>query len=322
MKRAVVPCGVIIGGTHKRVPTYPHGSRRKGPPVPDVQYPDDSISNPSNIRIEDLLGADDEAASPSPDVPVREGLPRTFRMRADKHYVEMLDGPPQQPAKESAPAATTSARQTESATAVPDPGAVVATQAGRELAQSLSALRASTNLLSDRGPALVSTVAANLIRAEAWRATCLLQSSRFLRGEIPLVPKQVQGQAILDQVLKSIEPERRLRGITIDERISVGDARVLVDEDVLVGALSGLLMATMALAEEQSAFAVTLVAERRASEIMFAITQDLVRPSSNWATDAVQVAAAERIVTACGGRFGAAVTASGTDVRFALQALR
>ena len=60
--------------------------------MPDVQYPDDPISNPSAIRIEDLLGADDDAAS-SPPVPVREGLPRTFRMRADKHYVEMLDTP-------------------------------------------------------------------------------------------------------------------------------------------------------------------------------------------------------------------------------------
>ena len=242
-------------------------------------------------------------------------------MRADKHYVEMLDGP-QQPANEPSTPATTSPRQIQTATPVPDPGAVVATQAGRELAQSLSALRASTNLLSDRGPALVSTVAGNLIRAEAWRATCLLQAARFLRGEIPLAPKHVIGHAILDQVLKSIEPERRLRGVTIEERINVGDARVLVDEDALVGALSGLLMATLALAEEQSAFVVTLAADLRASEIMFAITQDLVRPPSNWATDVVPVAAAERIVAACGGRFGAAVTASGTDVRVALPVLR
>ena len=59
--------------------------------MPDVQYPDDPISNPSTIRIEDLLATDETTAAEQ--APVREGLPRSFRMRADKHYVEMLDSP-------------------------------------------------------------------------------------------------------------------------------------------------------------------------------------------------------------------------------------
>ena len=290
--------------------------------MPDVQYPDDPISNPSAIRIEDLLGADDDAAS-SP-VPVREGLPRTFRMRADKHYVEMLDTPPQQSADESsAPSAPSTASASPGPAAVPpDPGAIVAVQAGRDLSQSLSALRASTNLLSDRAGGLASTVAANLIRAEAWRATCLLQASRFLRGEISPVPKPVRVQAIMAQVLKSIEPERRLRGVTIEERITLGDARVLVDEDLLVSALSGLLMATMALAEEHSDFAVTISATARASEIVMSVAQDAVRAPSNWAAEAVPVAAAGRIVAACRGTIAATTTASGTDILLVLPALR
>jgi hypothetical protein len=288
--------------------------------VPDVQYPDDPISNPSAIRIEDLLGADDDAAS-SPPVPVREGLPRTFRMRADKHYVEMLDTPPQQTADESLPS-TGSASQAEPVAVLPDPAAIVAAQAGRDLSQSLSALRASTNLLSDRGGGLAATVAANLIRAEAWRATCLLQAARFLRGEISQVPKPVQAQAIMGQVLKSIEPERRLRGVTIEERITLGDARILVDEELLVSALSGLLMAMMALAEEHSDFAVTISATARASEIVIAMAQDGVRAPSNWAAEAVPVAAAGRIVAACRGTIAATATASGTDILVVLPVLR
>ena len=290
--------------------------------MPDVQYPDDPISNPAALRIEDLLGADDDAAPPSPAEPVREGLPRTFRMRADKHYVEMLDTPSPRSASESPAPATSSTRRTEAATTPVDPTAVAAVQAGRDLAQALSALRASTNLLSDRGPALASTVAANLIRAEAWRATCLLQTARFLRGEISPAPKPVQAQAIIGQVLKSIEPERRLRGISIEERIDVGDVRVQADEDLLVNALSGLLMATIALADDQSPFAVTASAGRRGDEVVVAIAQDLVRVPSNWATEMGPVASARHIVAACGGRLTASATASGTDVRVALPALR
>jgi hypothetical protein len=289
--------------------------------VPDVQYPDDSISNPSAIRIEDLLGADDDAAS-SPEVPVREGLPRTFRMRADKHYVEMLDTPKGSAGESSAPV-TASASQAGTAAAVsPDPAAIIAAQAGRDLSQSLSALRASTNLLSDRGGGLAASVAANLIRAEAWRATCLLQAARFLRGEISPAPKPVQAQAIIGQVLKSIEPERRLRGVTIEERITLGDARILVDEDLLVSALSGLLMAMMALAEEPADFAVTVSATERPSEIVVAMAQGVVRAPSNWAAEAVPVAAAGRIVAACRGTLAATATASGTDILMVLPALR
>src|SRR5688572_14013831 len=164
---------VIIIGTHDTSALGTHKVRGGVSPVPDVQYPDD-LSNPSTIRIEDLL-ASDAADAPSTETPVREGLPRSFRMRADKHYVEMLDGPPQRPAATEASSSAHPAG-TRAPDAIASTVDVAAAQASRDLAQSLSALRACTNLLSDRGPALTSSVAANLIRAEAWRATCLLQA--------------------------------------------------------------------------------------------------------------------------------------------------
>jgi hypothetical protein len=52
---------------------------------------DDLISNPSFIRIEDLLAT---PADSSEQQDARDGLPRSFRMRADRHYVEMLDAAP------------------------------------------------------------------------------------------------------------------------------------------------------------------------------------------------------------------------------------
>jgi hypothetical protein len=150
------------------------------PSAPDVHYPDEPVPNPSTIRIEDLLAADQ--SSPAATQTVREGLPRSFRMRADKHYVEMLDAPQPATAKESPVAPTPMAPTTDAVRETGDEDAIAAAvRAGHDLAQSLSALRASSTLLNDRG-GLAATVAANLIRAEAWRATCLLQASRFLRG--------------------------------------------------------------------------------------------------------------------------------------------
>ena len=283
--------------------------------MPDVQYPDDPISNPSTIRIEDLLATDETAAAEQP--PVREGLPRSFRMRADKHYVEMLDSPaaraevrPQRGVDAKATAAESSAKDDGTATA--------AAQAGRDLAQSLAALRACTNLLSDRGPALASAVADNLIRAEAWRATCLLQTSRFLRGELIPAPKSVSTHAVVDQVLRSIEAERRLRGISVDEQVTVGDSRVAVDEELMVGALSGLLLATIALQDEQAPLTLTVAVESHAEEVVFKVSQGQVRASSNWGTDSLLVAAAARIVAASGGRLAVVSLTAGTDVRVSL----
>ena len=112
------------------------------------------------------------------------------------------------------------------------------------------------------------------------------------------------------------------RGVTIEERITLGDARILVDEELLVSALSGLLMAMMALAEEHSGITLTVSATARAGEVVMAMEQDGVRPPSNWAADAVPVAAAARIVAAFRGTIAATATASGTDIVLVLPALR
>jgi hypothetical protein len=216
-------------------------------------------------------------------------------MRADKHYVEMLDAPQPATAKESPVASTSAAEARETRD---EEATAAAARAGHDLAQSLSALRASSNLLNDRG-GLASTVAANLIRAEAWRATCLLQTSRFLRGEIGAASKSVHAQAVLDQALDAIEAERRLRAVVIDRRISLGDRRIATDEQLLVVALSGLLMTMIARTDAADAV-VTISAEPRGNDVAFTFT-----PSAD--TDPYWTRQAERlgftrVVAGIGGR--------------------
>ena len=288
--------------------------------MPDVQYPDDPAANPSTIRIEDLLAGDEGSPPPVVEAPLREGLPRSFRMRADKHYVEMLDAPQGRPEvrRGADPAKVTTPEPAAERT---NPADAAVARAGQDLAQSLAALRTCTSLLSDRGPALASAVAANLIRAEVWRATCLNQSSRFLRGEITLTPKPVAVQAIVDQVIAAVEPERRLRCISLEPRVALGESNVVVDEELMVTALSSIVLATAALQEEQSPLTVTLAAVMQGSDVVLSVSQTQVRASAHWAADALPVTSAARIVAASEGRLAVSM-ASGTDVRVTLPRAR
>jgi hypothetical protein len=238
-------------------------------------------------------------------------------MRADKHYVEMLDAPPH--GSTEAEAVPAPSRQVDLPNVSVTADLSAAAAAGRDLAQSLATVRTSTNLLIDRGPALAATVAANLIRAEAWRATCLMKVAQFLRGEQTPSLRIVRARAIAEQVIAAIEPERRLRGVTLDAQIDVGESVMSVDEDLLVTALSGVLMATMALASEQSEFVVVFAADTRGGEVTFTIAQDQVRVPTNWVSEAFG-AAAERVAGICKGRVDTA-TSTGSEVRTTIPRL-
>jgi hypothetical protein len=357
----------------------------------------DPFSDPSLVGIEGLLTPD------VPPEPAREGLPHSFRMRADKHYVEMLDAPAARPRLEmlavdaielsdggaaspspelvesiarygvlqpvlvqgrhgryrllagrkrlaaaiaaglrevpgivrhagddSAEAilAATNLFVEERKSADPDPGSPIRAQASTELARSLSALGACVNLLGQSAPAFTQTIATNLVRAEAWRSACLLQASRILNGEVTPAPRPVYAQAIVDRVVQSMEPERRLRGVVFEPRTNLAMSRIDVDEELVVCALSGLLMAVFTLADANGHGRVTLTAESQpGGDVLFGIAQDVAGAPLEWVTHggdneavaaggltSVAIVAARRIVAASGGRMTVEGDVSGTRV--------
>jgi hypothetical protein len=87
-----------------------------------------------------------------------------------------------------------------------------------------------------------------------------------------------------------------------------------VDEELLVTALSGLLMATIGLGEEPSTAAVTVTADAKGPDVVFAISQDYAPAPSNWPT-AAQVVSGTSIVAAFKGRITASGGTTGTEVR-------
>jgi hypothetical protein len=87
-----------------------------------------------------------------------------------------------------------------------------------------------------------------------------------------------------------------------------------VDEDLFVAALSGLLMTTIGLTEEPSAFTVMVIAEAKGSDVAFGISQPQAPAPPNW-TASGPLTSAARIVSAFKGRLAASGGAAGTDVR-------
>lgn len=208
-------------------------------------------------------------------------------------------------------------------------------EAGSELSRSLSALGLCANLLADPASAFTQSVAANLMRAEIWRATCLVQSLRVLRAEVPASRRRVAVQALLTRVLESVEPERRLRGVILNRQVNLSHSKIHADEPLLICALSGLLMATFALVEGANAQVSVLARLDPGGDFHFSVTQDAVGPPAAWLTLAreevseyqpggigtVAILAARRVVEQADGRMTVTASGRGSEIHLTIPNL-
>jgi ParB/RepB/Spo0J family partition protein len=218
-----------------------------------------------------------------------------------------------------------------------DPAEPIGVQASGELARSLSALGACVNLLGNPAPILTQTVAIGLVRAEVWRAACLLQASRILRGEISSARRPAHVRSILERVLQSMEPERRLRGVVLEQRTNLATDSIDVDEELVVCALSGLLMAVFALTDGHGHARVVVTAESQPEgDVVFGLSQNVASAPLEWVTHVgenetgaveagglttVAIVAARRIVAACEGRMRVEAGVGGTSIHITVPAL-
>lgn len=246
--------------------------------------------------------------------PIREGLPPTFRMRADSHYVDSLD---RFPARDEQVAADTSA--------LSDDQAITA------LTRCLRTLELSPNLLGQSESPLARSVAVTLIRAESRRATCFLQAVRVMRDEIRACPKRLAIHDVVTRALQAVEPERCLRNITLKPQLMPTHSGIHADEELLVGALASVLLATFALVDGTDVPVSVSVRVNPQGEFSFLVTQDGIRASGAWtahASDdaasqqsgesAVLIAAACRAAEACGGKMTVTTSGSGSDVHISV----
>jgi hypothetical protein len=285
-------------------------------------YPSPDPTAIPEIRIENLLA---EGGADAPGR-LREGLPPSFRMRADAHYVEQLDSP--RSSAETTPR-TSAGRQ--AAPAAADPIGVISS----ELERSLLALGICANMLGDSAPALARLAAANLIRAEVNRALCLLQASRVLRDDVVIRRASVDGRTLVERVLQSVEPERRLRAISIDRQPDVSSCRVAANEELLASALAGLLLVVFDLLEGLTEPRLVLTTHSD-GDFVLSVAVDGRRALPAWMMDAnaeargarvddgraVLLLATRRIVERCEGRLAVVTTEHGSEIRVSIPRLK
>jgi hypothetical protein len=213
-----------------------------------------------------------------PQTPLREGLPPTYRMRADSHYVDLIEGRAHNPKTSVPPASVqdTAPRATEFA----DP----TLHAGSDLAKALATLTSCAALLSDAPSDLSRAVVSDLIKAEAWRASALLHATRVVRKELAITRTAVSVSGLLDKVTSGVQPERRVRALTIDARSTLPYGAVVVaDEQMVIGALSGALLATLAVVQSLPDARVTISASSDPTiGVAFTVSQPNVTPPSIW----------------------------------------
>ena len=291
---------------------------------------DGEFDDDGDIVIAHDADSDDDA---DPDVNagaparVREGLPPSYRMRAEPHYVEALverslaafepDVPPPVPA---APVSTPSPLPVAPA-APPDPVVTSAalTVAATALADAFDAIQAALRDVPLRGRPLRDRVAIELARAEATRGRWLADAAVVLQVEPLPALDEVDLLRLLGHVFEAFGPENRLSGGAAAMPLPAGTCPVFGDERLLTTALGAILAAVRALIEDRGdarKVSVALGPRREAATRTIEVCQTAVRlPASayarffdaDWAdhpagtSGALLLAAARKIAGAHGG---------------------
>ncbi|MBL8138380.1 MAG: sensor histidine kinase [Acidobacteria bacterium] len=279
--------------------------------------------------------ADDDAdpdVTAEPPSRAREGLPPSYRMRAEPHYVEaVLDralaasepvaAAPVTPAVAAAPPLPVAPDTAAGTQATPASLTVAATA----LADAFDAIQAALRDVPLRGRPLRDRVAIELARAEATRGRWLADAAVVLQVEPLPALDEVDLLRLLGQVFEALGPENRLSGGAAAMPVPPGSCPVFGDERLLTTALGAMFAGVRALIEDRGdarKVSVALGPRREAATRTIEVCQTAVRlPASvyprffdaDWmehpagASGAMLLAAARKIARAHGG--GLEVTA-------------
>jgi hypothetical protein len=99
-----------------------------------------------------------------------------------------------------------------------------------------------------------------------------------MRGAVPVA-------ALIDRIVQGFAPERRMRHLEFMPHIDLpANHMVIADENLLAAALTGAVVATMAMIEGLPASRITLVAGLTSSrQLTLIASQDHVLPGATWA---------------------------------------
>ena len=155
---------------------------------------------------------------------------------------------------------------------------------GAGLAQSLVTLSACVDLLAGSQSDLSRAVAGNLIRAEVWRASCLLLATRIVRRELPLTRGAISVLALIGRLEQAFLPERQLRSVVFDTSSAVPQGSFIAGDDKLLsGALASAMLSTLSWLDgvKDARISITAALEP-VGHVTFTVSQETVAAPDVW----------------------------------------
>ncbi len=151
--------------------------------------------------------------------------------------------------------------------------------AGADLTQSLTTLSACADLLAGSQSELSRVVIGNLIRAEVWRASCLLQATRIFRHEMPVVKAATPVLGMLDRVAQGFAPERQVRALTLHTVSPIPHGTFIAADERMLATIAVLGNA------RDASITIATTAEP-VGHVTFAVAQDIATVSDLWSARA------------------------------------
>jgi hypothetical protein len=211
-----------------------------------VSEVDPEVSVSASARMSESFDEDPVELPPSTGKkPEREGLPPGYRMRADAHYVEHLTSRRGEKAAAEHPRAVDPVDRSERADARERMERLFA-----QLTEDIATIESAAAALSAETSRVSRRVNVDLIKAQAWRAAWALRAQAIVDGSYrPRIRPRPLG-FLLGHVRTGWAAECRLEDITLDVAASDWNAVVAVDEQGVMAALTGAIIATLGLIEQ------------------------------------------------------------------------
>ena len=139
------------------------------------------------------------------------------------------------------------------------------------LSQSVSTMRAAAAMLVDRGTPMAQKIALDLLGAEIRRAGWQLRATAILENRHAWHFRRSMLGSVIARACDELAIESHFTGIELTKNISDWNVAAAIDEEAVLCALTGAILATAGLAEHVDARAITVsisgTAERPAIDV-------------------------------------------------------
>jgi hypothetical protein len=196
----------------------------------------------------------------------REGLPPSYRMRADAHYVDQLTS--RRGDRLAADMTRPPSHEIDAANGHEPPDRDrLRLQLMARLTDGLGAIASASALLAGDASPLARRANIDVIRAEAWRASWLVAAQGLLDGGTRHQSRPRQVGSLLERIRQGFAPECRLGGATLQIAATDWSTTVAVDEAALVTGITGAIIATFGVLGHVEGATVTISVEAAAGEL-------------------------------------------------------